>query len=217
MKSWKRVPAISPILCVACLFFAAALVSSCANRSIRLVDFDSLDPPAPAARIQAPHIAQNDSYSCGTTAVAMALSFLEGRTADPIPKDEAWAVSGSDPEFAMTKGHDIDGFLRLTGSFGYRAEFVDRLGLDRLKRLLSNGIPVVLIISPVPGKPYTHAVLAIGYVDGTETLLVEDPAGKKRAFGYGELDAYWKGVVGKPFARTCNAGFIIYPHSLFSR
>lgn len=214
MKSLKRVPAVRRAIEAGCLLLAGFFVSSCADRSLRLVDFDSLELPAPSARIAAPHIDQNDSYSCGTTSVAMALSFLEGRSGDPISKTEAWQLSGSDPEFAMTRGHDIDGFNALTAHFGYRAEFVDRLGLDRLKRLLSNGIPVVLIIRPIPGKSNTHAVLAVGYVDGTETLLVEDPAGMKRAYGYGELDMFWKGVVGKPFARTRNAGFIVYPKDL---
>ena len=36
------------------------------------------------------YIPQNDSKSCATTSIAMALSYLENRNDDPFDKEEIW-------------------------------------------------------------------------------------------------------------------------------
>lgn len=190
------------------------LGTGCASSVPSIRDTLILAPPARASRIPVPHIGQKDSYSCGTTAIAMALSYYEKSPDGPIDKDVAWALAGSDIAFARTYGHDIGGFDRLVAHYGYRGELVDGLGLAPLKALLSNGILAVLLIQPEPGRQNTHAVLAIGYDDATETLLVDDPAEVKRFYGYGELKDYWKAFVPNPSRSTKEAAYILYPRTI---
>lgn len=193
------------------VFIFTLLLGGCTSRNPHILETLDLDPPVGATRIPVPHISQNDSYSCGTTALAMALSWYEKRTDQPLDKDLAWALSGSDIQFAHTQGHDIAGFDHLLGQFGYRGELVDGLGLPRLKQVLSNGILAVLLIQPEIGKQNTHAVLAIGFVDSSKTLIVEDPAQVKNFYGYGELSDYWKAFVPNPARFTKEAAYIVYP------
>jgi hypothetical protein len=194
-----------------CGLVLLSILQACATADFERLDLAGLRPAGPGLRMAVPHITQNDNYSCGTTAIAMAISYYEKRAENPLDQDEVWTRSKSDSNFAMTRGFDIAGFLNVVISYGYKGQFVNHLGLERLKILLSNGYLVVMLIQPNLGSQNTHAVLAVGYNDATGALLVEDPADRKRAFGYLELSDFWKAEIGEPHMLTTEAGFIIYP------
>jgi predicted double-glycine peptidase len=194
-------------------FMAMLFICGCATSGFERLDMGGLDPAGSGVRLKVPHISQNDNYSCGTTAVAMAISYHEKRFDDPLDKEESWRISKSDIAFTRTMGFSLSGFRNLVSAYGYRGQFVNRLGLERLKILLSNGIPVVLFIRPNINSKNTHAVLAVGYVDSIGALLVEDPANAKRAYGYGELDDFWKAWIGEPGMNTERAGYIVFPRN----
>lgn len=191
--------------------FLAFICISCTSLDYNQLDISSLKPATNGLRLNVPHISQNDNYSCGITSIAMALSFYENKIDAPLDKDIAWKISKSNITFALTKGFDLDGFNNLVSFYGYKATFVNNLGIERLKILLSNGVLVVLLIQPIKGSVNTHAVLAVGYNDFTGSMLVEDPAGFKKAYGYKELNDFWKAEIGNPKMNTVNAGFVIYP------
>jgi predicted double-glycine peptidase len=192
-------------------FMALLFVSSCATAGFERLDMGGFEPARGGVRLKVPHISQDDNYSCGTTSVAMAISYHEQRFDNPLDKEESWRISKSDIAFARTRGFSLTGFRNLVSAYGYEGRFVNRLGLERLKILLSNGIPVVLFMQPDKGSRNTHAVLAVGYVDATGSLLIEDPANAKRAYGYGELDDFWKAWIGEPGMKTERAGYIVLP------
>jgi len=198
------------------LFVLVNIVLACIGFSCTSLDYNQLDvsnlkPATSGLRIKVPYISQNDNYSCGITSIAMALSFYENKIDAPLNKDDAWEISKSDITFALTKGFDLDGFNNLVSFYGYQAVFVNNLGIERLKILLSNGVLVVLLIQPNIESLNTHAVLAVGYNDFTDSLLVEDPAGFKKSYGYKELNNFWMAEIGNPKMYTVNAGFVIYP------
>jgi hypothetical protein len=199
---------VRTILSILILPFA---LTFCVSNGIRKIPMDPSFQIPPRYLIPVPHISQNDTYSCGTTSIAMAISYYEGMIDNPLSKDLAWEISGSDIDFAHTWGHDIRGFQKLTLHYGYASEFANLLSLADLKYLISHGIPVVLIIHPILGRIQTHAVLACGYNDDQGLLYVEDPADGRKGFYYSELYDYWSANIGNPLFISVRAGFIIYP------
>jgi len=84
-------------------------------------------------------IPQNDNYSCATTSLAMAITFYEGRKGNPIDKDTAWAISGSDIQTIRTQGNDMYGLERLANHYGYFGEFMSNLTIPQVKTTTRGG------------------------------------------------------------------------------
>jgi hypothetical protein len=162
-------------------------------------------------RYEVPYIPQNDTYSCGTTSLSMAISYYLGRSEDPLDKDEAWEISQTDIDFTHKFGFDLKSFKRLVEHFNCRGEMVNELGLDRLKRVLAEGYLVVLFIQPDPENASTHAILAVGYNEQQEIIFIKDPSTNQKYIWNPHLLERWKAWIGKPAGMSQQAGYIIYP------
>lgn len=193
------------------LLLIIALFSSCMNTRITGINYDEAEEIPVRHFIEVPHISQNDDYSCGTTSVAMAVSYHLGLFENPLDKEEVWQLSGNDKQTIYARGHDTSGYMRLMAHFGLKGEFVNRLGLDGLKYLIAHDLPVVLFHRPEADKPYTHAVLAVGYNDDQQLIYVEDPADRIKGFYYDDLLLKWNAWIANPIGKSTQAGFIVYP------
>ena len=192
------------------LFPILFFLIGCYSKDIRYLNIRELKPAEAKVLLNAPLVLQHDNYSCGTTSVSMALSFYEERIFHPIDKDNAWEISRTNRRLVRTLGNDVYGFSRLIRFYGYEGELVNRLGLNRLRTLLSNGVLVVMLIQPNPERINTHAVLAHGYDDDKRVLYVRDPANSHTQISYDELDGCWRAFLARPLGYTVNGGFLIY-------
>ena len=156
------------------------------------------------------HIPKNDNYSCATTAVAMAISYYEGKLLD---KEIVWKISGCSKKALWTYGNDMIGLKRVATHYGYQSEYAENLTFHDLQFLLSKGILVVLNIKYRKTGTETHAVLATGYDNSKKVFFINDSA-KQKAGGeisHADLIIRWSACLSAPMGPSTRSGFIIYP------
>lgn len=154
-------------------------------------------------------IPQNDNYSCATTSLAMAITFYEGRKGNPIDKDTAWAISGSDIQTIRTQGNDMYGLERLANHYGYFGEFMSNLTIPQLKYILARDVLAVLNIRV--SATMSHAILATGYNRDDEILYVADPASVRSVMKYSEVGNRWSATLSAPRGLASRSAFLIFP------
>ncbi len=93
---------------------------------------NSDNSPDTRVKFDVPHIPQNDTYSCATTSLAMAISHFEGHLLD---KDTAWKISGTEKQDVWKYGNDMAGLKKIAIHYGYKSAFreidITRLGCYR--------------------------------------------------------------------------------------
>ena len=167
-------------------------------------------------KFDVPHIPQNDTYSCATTSLAMAISHFEGHLLD---KDTAWKISGTEKQAVFQYGNDMDGLKRLATHYGYRSEFKDMMTIRNLEDLLSQQALIVINVRANPDEPASHSVLVKGFDRDLETFYINDPADpQKTSIPYSDLLTHWSAYLSSPQGLSNRSGFIVYPKtsSLFS-
>lgn len=154
-------------------------------------------------------IPQKDNYSCGTTSVAMAISYFEGAEKELLNKDTVWNISGSSVQIARTKGFELQGFQKIGNFYKYKYDFIENISFTEFEYLLSNGALVIIFIRL--NKNSIHAVLATGYNKSTELIYINDPSEYIKSLSYDFLDRNWNAEFADIHKNTKRAGFIIYP------
>jgi uncharacterized protein YvpB len=199
------------------LFFVAVIGLMAGCKTARL---NGIDPPAiPNGEIpkiynnEVVYIPQNDSKSCATTSVAMALSYMENRNNDPFQKEDIWNISNSSEKLVRTIGNDIYGLINICDYYGYSYSFVQNVSYDQLEHALANKILMVMFIKTNIAGTQSHAVLVTGYNSDKNILYINDPARGKIVRYIDDINVYWKTWVGKPFMKTNRAGLFIYPRN----
>jgi len=138
--------------------------------------------------------------NCGPATLAMALSFYGWRGT----QREAAAVLKPDPEDKNVSPEEMAAFAR---SLGLGARVRVNGDLERLKRLLRSGFPVIIEtgFEPDPQLGWMgHYRLLIGYSEQAGQFIVMDSyMGPNQGVPYGEVDRYWR-----HFNRTY---IVIYP------
>jgi hypothetical protein len=162
-------------------------------------------------RTELAFLPQNDTKSCATTSLAMAITHYEGRDDRPLDKEETWRLSGSDETAVATRGNDIAGLRRIADHYGYESEFCQNLGFDELRGLLARGILAVIFIKLDEEGLRTHAVLVTGYDSGRRVFFVNDPSTGPGDLGSGFLEANWRAWLSEPRIEARRAAFIVYP------
>jgi hypothetical protein len=160
-------------------------------------------------------IPQNDTKSCATTSVAMAISHFEGREQNPLDKEEVWRISRSSEKLVKALGNDVIGLKRIADYYGYKSEFVQGITFEQLEYLLAKGILVVIFRKGNIQGTKSHAVLVTGYDRIQREFYVNDPSIGYQSITYENMDAFWKTWIGKPLIHTNRGGFIIYPKQMF--
>ena len=71
--------------------------------------FHAEDNSMNGVKLHVPYIPQNDTKSCATTSVAMAISFYEQLQDVPLDKELVWKISGIDEAIISRAGNDMKG------------------------------------------------------------------------------------------------------------
>jgi predicted double-glycine peptidase len=187
---------------------ALVICSSCSKNARFLADANLSNVPKTVIH-DVVRIPQNDNYSCATTSLAMAITYYEGRMANPIDKETAWANSGTDIQTVRTRGNDMYGLERLANHYGYVGEFLSNLTIPQLEYILSRNVLAVLNIKVTPAT--SHAILATGYDSDGELLYFADPASVRRVMKYSELENRWSATLSSPPGLAIRSGFLIFP------
>ena len=154
-------------------------------------------------------IPQNDNYSCGTTSVAMAISYFEGIDKELLNKDTVWNISGSSIQIARTKGFELQGFQKIASFYKYKCDFLENIIISELEFLLSKGALVIIFIRL--SKNSIHAVLVTGYNKQNELVYINDPSNYIKTLSYDFLKQNWNAQFADIHRNTKQAGFIVYP------
>lgn len=166
-------------------------------------------------RFKVAYIPQNDSKSCATTSVAMAISYYKHLKDKPLDKETVWQISNSDENMIYRYGNDMKGLERIVKYYGYRGKYVDYMKLGDLEGMLAKGILVVLNIKVQADSSATHAVLVTGYDKSKKILYINDPAHSgNKSIKYSDLKARWAAHLSFPRGMSYRSGFIIYPKRL---
>lgn len=132
------------------------------------------------ARAFAPYLQhQAGTNGCGTTSLAMILSFWQGRPgAFDRPAIDAQIRCGPDA-LAFTSPNHLVSYAR---THGFRCRGINRGSWDQLRGLLDHGVPVLVLYDP-PGDGHDmllHYVVVIGYTEQrhgeVSHLTIADPA-----------------------------------------
>ncbi len=162
------------------------------------------------------HIPQLDDYSCATTSVAMAISYLQGNKEKPLDKNTVWKLSGTSISTVKCCGNDMDGLSRIADHYGYKSEFSEGLSFFEIEYLLYKNIPVTINVLQQVGGNATHAVLVVGYDRVERVFFINDPAelvvGNR--IGYDDLASRWSAYVSSPGKMTHRSALIIYPKTI---
>jgi len=78
---------------------------------------------------------KNDDYSCATTSLAMAITYLENLD-KPLDKEFVWKISGTDQKDVHKYGNDMEGLKRIANHFGYKSEFLEYMNISDIEHLL---------------------------------------------------------------------------------
>lgn len=117
--------------------------------------------------ISVTYFAQETSYFCGPAVVQMALSYL----LDSFPsQDELATEIETDVEAGVTHTNKM---REAFDNRGFTQVYEDKLNLDELKTLNSNGYLVIILIYFDITHEYQHYVLVIGY--DNNSVYVHDP------------------------------------------
>jgi hypothetical protein len=173
--------------------------------AIRPVDFQSASLPlaastAPGAPVAdgpttlaatMPMFYQGPSNACGTTSLAMVLSYLTGSTVDRRDIDASirrFDVFASPP--------DMMDYARRAG---VAAEGYNHGSKDELERFIDAGIPTELVITDDGSHSLSslHCVVPVAHhrdpATGEEVFTIHDPARGKTEVPWSELDRQWSG------------------------
>jgi uncharacterized protein YvpB len=165
-----------------------------------------------AMKLNVVYIPQNDTKSCATTSVAMAISYYEGFNDAPLDKEAVWKISGTDENTVHKIGNDMEGLKRVADYYGYQSEYVELMKITDIELLLSKGIPVMLNIQANKTGPATHALLVIGYDKSKNVFFINDPANRQnKELEYSDLETRWSAFLSSPKGKSYRSGFIIYP------
>lgn len=157
---------------------------------------DGMTQPARDARAFEPYLQhQAGTNGCGTTGMAMLLSFWRGRPgAFDRPGIDARIRCGPDA-LAFTSPNHLVGYAR---SQGFRCRGINHGSWDRLLGLLDRGVPVLVLYDPTGDghDMLLHYVVVVGYTEppaGEEThLTIADPAtGRLTGLRRTEFEARW--------------------------
>lgn len=193
------------------IFIITIIFTSCELGALIGLDYDE-DLILPINHyIEVPHLSQNDTYSCGTTSVAMAVSYHLNRFDEPLDKDQIWEISGNDIDIIHNQGHDTSGYINIVNYFDLNGKFINNLGLHRLKFLISNDLPVVIFIRPDVDQNNTHALLVNGYDDKLNIIYVEDPSNQVTYYSYCDLIDRWDAWLFRPRIHSLQAAYVVYP------
>lgn len=147
-------------------------------------NFESNLPPK--IKLDVRIVSQLDNYSCGTTSLAMAMSYHDKKM---YYKQEVWDASGSSIAVARKIGFEIFGLKTAAKKYGFeKYVFTPGLNLDELKYLLTKDMPVVVFIRNFDKKSF-HSVLVTGYDDSG--VFVNDPVGRAYHVEYKKFLGHW--------------------------
>ena len=128
--------------------------------------------------------------NCGPATITMATSYF-GR-----PETQAQAAPVLKPN-PNDKNVGVDELAAYARSLGLRADNLYLGDMPRLKRLVANGIPVVISMwyTPHPNDGLGHYRLLTGYDDAAQQLIFHDSfqsPGVNVRLGYAAFDADWR-------------------------
>src|SRR5688500_16225606 len=127
--------------------------------------------------------------NCGPATITMATSFW-GR-----PETQAQAAPVLKPN-ANDKNVAVDELAAYAKALGLRADNLYLGDLNKLKRLVANGVPVVISMwyTPHPNDGLGHYRLLTGYDEASQQLIFHDSfqaPGVNVRWGYAAFDADW--------------------------
>ena len=188
-------------------------LSGCVGSGIKMMDVsqEKLKNSPESVKHDVMHIWQNDSYSCATTSVAMAISYHE-KLSTPIKKDTAWEISETRRDTVLKYGNDMSGLKKIADHYRYKSEYARNLSIETLEYLLSENALVVLNIKANDEGKGSHAVLATGYNKPNGKIYISDPAGKIKEFDYKHLERRWSANLSNPPGESYKSAYIIYPN-----
>lgn len=152
--------------------------------------------PPRDARAFAPYLQhQAGTNGCGTTSLAMILSFWQGRPgAIDRPAIDARIRCGPDA-LAFTSPNHLVSYARTQG---FRCRGINHGSWDQLLGLLNQGVPVLVLYDP-PGDGHDmllHYVVVVGYTEppagDVSHLTIADPAtGRLTDLSRPDFEARW--------------------------
>lgn len=122
---------------------------------------------------------QGRTNSCGTTSLAMLLSFWKGRPGAYTHQTIDRQIRGFD---LPTSPLNVVPYLRQQG---FRAEAYNHASVDSLRRFLDQGVPVQVLYDPTGNgnDQFLHYVNVVGYqadaAGKPKSFTIADPAGGK--------------------------------------
>lgn len=163
-------------------------------------------------KLNVPYISQNDSKSCATTSVVMAISYLKNLRDVPLDKETVWRISRSDENIVFRYGNDMEGLRRIADYYDLNSKYLENMEIADVENCLSRGIPVVLNVACEKGSPATHSLLATGYDKAKRILYINDPANREnRTLSYSDLEDLWMAHLSSPRGMSHRSGFIVFP------
>ncbi len=207
MKLYKHI--YSLIVIISVISFCSSCTSDKSKRELAALEDIQKIPEEVNYPVKI--IPQNDNYSCGTTSVAMAISYFENPTINTINKDYVWKISGSSIDIARKKGFELKGFENIVTEYNYKYDFYENITFDELEYLLANNALVVIFIRM--DKQSIHAVLVKGYNRKEQIFYVNDPSEYIQTLTYEFLNTNWNAEFADLHKRTNRSGFVIYPKS----
>jgi uncharacterized protein YvpB len=186
--------------------------SSCTHKS-SIVDVTTSEKHTVSlpnrVKLQVVYIPQNDTISCATTSIAMAISYYENLNDKPLDKETVWKISGADENTLRKYGNDMESLKNITNYYGYKSKYAENMKISDIECFLSKGILVMLNVGNEVG---THALLVIGYDKNNRILYINDPKDKQyKVCKYSDLEAHWSAGLSSPKGISHRSGFIVYP------
>lgn len=155
--------------------------------------------------LHVPLIWQGDNYSCATTSLAMVMSYYDKTR---YIKSNVWKASGSLISDIRQYGNDMSGLKRAAKSYGFTQYEFTMLDTDKVKYLLSKGIPVIVNVRNF-FKNSSHAVVINGY--DNEAFFIKDPAYGDLQKSYQFFNSRWFADLSSPRGKISRSAFIVYP------
>lgn len=153
-------------------------------------------------------ILKDDSYSCATTSVAMAISYLNQNN-QLLDKDAVWNISGSSIDIATKRGFELEGLITIAVHYNYQYDFYENLLFNEMEYLLSNGALIVIFIRVDRRK--IHAVLVKGFNRDSKIFYINDSSEYITELSYDFLNKNWNTDFADLHRIVNRAGFVLYP------
>jgi cell fate (sporulation/competence/biofilm development) regulator YmcA (YheA/YmcA/DUF963 family) len=163
---------------------------------------------------------QGDWNSCGTTSLAMTLSYLskyypiDAKAKDVLTIDAAIRPNsrGEGVIDSFTAPNDIQDYVE---DLGMKAVQTNDASTDDLKKMIDQGIPPIILTdyerSGTPNGESLHYVVVKGYVtkpDGTTEWKIENPWGQTDTLSSEELMKVWSNLhLHVPVAGAVSSGY----------